>query len=48
MIVLTGTSSMPVFATVDQGYGPGNVRPAWVDDMPDPDQELERFLNMEV
>ncbi len=37
--VTSGTTPhQPVTAT-DQTYGPGNTRPAWVDELPDPDSQ---------
>lgn len=48
-ITTTGTSAMPVFATISQKYDEAkNTRPSWVDEMPDPAEELERYTNMEV
>jgi hypothetical protein len=39
----TWTSPHRPLTASDQTYGPGNTRPAWADQLPDPDTEAARF-----
>jgi hypothetical protein len=41
--ITEGTTPHPPLTASNQTYGPGNTRPAWIDEMPDPDKEAARF-----